>query len=290
MANRLKMAVQHTIITLARQGWSQRRIAAQLGPAVGLRSDPRRLLQPPRRAALDPAALLGGKRNRGPVRTVKWTTEAFEGNEPLYEGATVTGFCQLCNVKQPVKLRTWFLCDICDRVARSIGRNHVAENAILAFWRELIQARHPHLIIEQNDLSALRPRRRTDSSGEGPLDFLVRDTRSGAVVLGIENKTGRSASPTAAVPVPIHAHVETDEGNLDAFRLAACAAADWVVRRDDAALRTLAVSLAVFAAQWGRRRVNDDRVAAILKRLRPGSRSKSPLSPTLILKHPCLIL
>jgi len=31
MANRLKMAVQHTIITLARQGWSQRRIAAQLG-------------------------------------------------------------------------------------------------------------------------------------------------------------------------------------------------------------------------------------------------------------------
>lgn len=31
MANRLKMAVQHTIITLAQQGWSKRRIARQLG-------------------------------------------------------------------------------------------------------------------------------------------------------------------------------------------------------------------------------------------------------------------
>jgi len=31
MANRLKMAVQHTIITLVRQGWSYRRIATELG-------------------------------------------------------------------------------------------------------------------------------------------------------------------------------------------------------------------------------------------------------------------
>ncbi|HEY3243878.1 MAG TPA: helix-turn-helix domain-containing protein, partial [Phycisphaerae bacterium] len=31
MANRLKMAVQQTIITLAGQGWSYRRIAACLG-------------------------------------------------------------------------------------------------------------------------------------------------------------------------------------------------------------------------------------------------------------------
>lgn len=123
----------------------------------------------------------------------KWTTEAFAGNKPLYEGEVISGYCQLCNVKQAVRLRTWFLCDICDRVARSIGRNHVAERAILDFWRDQIQTRHPHLVIEQNDPSALRPRRNTDASGEGPLDFLVRDTRSGAVILGIENKTGRSA-------------------------------------------------------------------------------------------------
>ncbi len=63
----------------------------------------------------------------------KWTSEAFAGNQPLYEGDRVNGYCQLCNVKQVVRLHTWFLCDICDRVARSIGRNHVAEQAILDF-------------------------------------------------------------------------------------------------------------------------------------------------------------
>lgn len=123
----------------------------------------------------------------------KWTNEAFAGNKPLYEGDQVNGYCQLCNVRQVVRLHTWFLCDICDRVARSIGRNHVAEQAILDFWRKSVQSRFPYLVIEQNDPSALRPRRTTDATGEGPLDFLVRDTRSRAVVLGIENKTGRSS-------------------------------------------------------------------------------------------------
>jgi len=123
----------------------------------------------------------------------KWTSEAFAGNQPLYEGDRVNGYCQLCNVKQVVRLHTWFLCDICDRVARSIGRNHVAEQAILDFWRGSVQSMYPHLVIEQNDPSALRPRRNTDATGEGPLDFLVRDTRSGAVVFGVENKTGRSS-------------------------------------------------------------------------------------------------
>ena len=37
------------------------------------------------------------------------------------------------------------------------------------------------------------PRRDTDVSAEGPIDFLVTDTQSSRVVLGIENKTGRSA-------------------------------------------------------------------------------------------------
>jgi hypothetical protein len=87
----------------------------------------------------------------------------------------------------------------------------------------------------------------------------------------------RQPDPTAAVPVPIYAHIETDEGALDAFRLAACAAADWVATAEEGALRNLAISLAVFSAQWSRKSVNGARVAAIMKRLRPGARAKSPL-------------
>lgn len=123
----------------------------------------------------------------------KWTSDAFGGNEPLYQGEFLDGYCQLCNIKQTVKLRTWFLCDICDRVARSIGRNHVAERSILDFWHEKVEPRYPHLVIQQNDPSSLRPRRSTDLTGEGPLDFLIKDTRTGDIIFGVENKTGRSS-------------------------------------------------------------------------------------------------
>ena len=125
--------------------------------------------------------------------TNKWVTEAFARDQPLYTGESLLGYCVLCNRKREVNLRTWFLCDICDRVARSIGRNHEAEKAILKFWSSHVASRYPHLEIVQNDPSSLRPRRSTDETGRAPLDFLVRDRASGEVLFGIENKTGRSS-------------------------------------------------------------------------------------------------
>lgn len=122
-----------------------------------------------------------------------WTKGAFGGNAPLYTGEGIEGYCMLCNRVKKVRMRTWFLCDICARVAGSIGRNHVAEQAILDFWQKSVKPRYPHLELQQNDISALLPRRDTDVSAEGPIDFLVTDTHLGCVVLGIENKTGRSA-------------------------------------------------------------------------------------------------
>jgi hypothetical protein len=92
-----------------------------------------------------------------------------------------------------VRLRTWFLCDICHRVAGSIGRNHVAEQAILDFWEESVKQKFPSVRLVQNDPSALRPRRDTDRSGIAPLDFLAFDENTRRNVIGIENKTGRSS-------------------------------------------------------------------------------------------------
>lgn len=124
-----------------------------------------------------------------------WTEEAFANTRSLYDGEVVAGICMLCNERKPsVRLRTWFLCDICHRVAGSIGRNHVAEQAILDFWKGQVQSRFPFLEIFQNDKSSLRPRREdTSVTGEGPLDFLITDSRTGSVVFGIENKTGRGS-------------------------------------------------------------------------------------------------
>lgn len=124
----------------------------------------------------------------------RWSNEAFDGNQPLYVGEALNGYCQLCNVRaNGIRMRTWFLCDICCRVAGSIGRNHVAERAILDFWEEVIIPRYPNLILRQNDSSALRPKRATDLSAVAPIDFLAHDTASGQDVFGIENKTGRSS-------------------------------------------------------------------------------------------------
>lgn len=63
-----------------------------------------------------------------------WTKDAFDGNGSLYNGEKIKGYCLLCNQVREVRLRTWFLCDICHRVACAIGRNHVAEMAIVDFW------------------------------------------------------------------------------------------------------------------------------------------------------------
>ncbi len=123
----------------------------------------------------------------------KWTAEAFSGNAPLHSAESVDGYCLLCNQVNAVRMRTWFLCEVCNRVAASIGRNHVAELAIEAFWKENVQTRLPHLVLTRNDIAALRPRRRTDESATAPIDFLARDILVTVDLFGIENKTGRSS-------------------------------------------------------------------------------------------------
>lgn len=122
--------------------------------------------------------------------TERWTVGPFAGQRPDYEGEQLDGYCLLCNLERRVRLRSWFLCDICDRVAKSIGRNHVAERAIEQFWEREILPHHPTLRLKRNDVSELRRRDETATSGESEIDFLVCEGES--PVLAIENKTGRS--------------------------------------------------------------------------------------------------
>jgi len=87
----------------------------------------------------------------------------------------------------------------------------------------------------------------------------------------------RAPDPTSKVPLPIYARVESNESALDAFRLAACAATDWVRDRTEGNKQVLAVALAVFVTQWSRRKLTDARISTIAKRLGADSRAASPL-------------
>src|SRR4029077_10003256 len=118
--------------------------------------------------------------------SAKWAAEAFSGNAPLHSGEAVPGYCQLCNRVLRVRLRTWFLCEVCHRVAASIGRNHVAELAIIDFWDAEVRPRLPHLELVRNDVAPLRPRQPTAERGTAPIDFLARDASTKTNVFGIE--------------------------------------------------------------------------------------------------------
>jgi UvrD-like helicase family protein len=71
--------------------------------------------------------------------------------------------------------------------------------------------------------------------------------------------------------------VAADDGDLDTFRLAVCAAADWVRCKDGLTGGRLVAALAGFSASWSRRDITASKIDAIAKSLRPGGRSARPL-------------
>lgn len=45
---------------------------------------------------------------------------AFNDTAPAFEGPTFEGHCALCNQRRKdIRLRQWYLCGVCERVARS---------------------------------------------------------------------------------------------------------------------------------------------------------------------------
>lgn len=89
--------------------------------------------------------------------------------------------------------------------------------------------------------------------------------------------TLKNPGATVKVRIPIHAHVAADDGDLDTFRFAVCAGADWVRCKDGPTSNRLVVALAGFWASWARRDITVAKIEAIAKSLRPGGRSARPL-------------
>jgi hypothetical protein len=118
--------------------------------------------------------------------TDEWIDDAFAGGGPEWEGEKVTGYCIACNVRKEVRLRQWFLCAICERIARSIGRSIEAEREVADSWAKSAGSGWE---LRPVDPPRLRRPNTTAEVKVASLDFLV--SRKGKELVGIELKTGR---------------------------------------------------------------------------------------------------
>jgi len=123
----------------------------------------------------------------------RWEAEAFAQEAPAFIGNAVGGYCLNCNIDRgDVRLRQWFLCGTCERVARSIGRSVVAERYVEDRWRALVVPYVQSLRLESTDEPTLRRRERDASSTKrAEIDFVARDEDDTAI-FGFELKTGKS--------------------------------------------------------------------------------------------------
>lgn len=116
---------------------------------------------------------------------------AFGGAEPEYLGPPLDGYCLNCNMLLEVRLRQWFLCGMCDRVVRSIGRSVVSTRYVEAWWRAECQPLLPNMNLRMIDPPVLRARVRDPAAEKvSTVDFIGEE--NDVPVFGVELKTGRS--------------------------------------------------------------------------------------------------
>jgi len=119
---------------------------------------------------------------------------AFSGADPEYVGPSMAGHCSHCNKPcETIRIRQWFLCGVCDRVVRSIGRSIAADTYLLSWWEEKAAVRLPTLELTLTDPPELRPYSYARIETKvARVDFTCADTASGVDIFGLELKTGRS--------------------------------------------------------------------------------------------------
>ncbi len=124
---------------------------------------------------------------------IEFKNNAFRGTAPEYVGPPVRGYCLHCNrFFDNVRIRQWYLCGICYRVARSIGRSVVADDYLQQWWRREVQPHFPHLLLELTDPPEIRSYDPNEAhGGEAQVDFVCTDNQRGEPIFGIELKTGR---------------------------------------------------------------------------------------------------
>lgn len=117
----------------------------------------------------------------------------FGGAEPVYEGAELDGYCGSCNERQTVRMCQWFLCGVCARVTKSIGRGVIAARYITGFWNEFVAAYAPEIRLVETDPPLLNRRSRQPAAGEKNADLTALAGDPASPQFAIELKSGRSS-------------------------------------------------------------------------------------------------
>lgn len=143
---------------------------------------------------------------------------AFRGKTPEWVSEPIEGYCLYCNQQRDdIKIYQWYLCAICARVVKSIGRSVAANNYLLAWWNRHIQPQFPHLHLELVDDPELRPYDPNEAhNGPSQVDFICTDQNTGEPVFGIELKTGRGNVGGSSIGTKM-ARFQLDNSDCDAI-------------------------------------------------------------------------
>lgn len=121
---------------------------------------------------------------------VKFETQALHNAHPIFRIKIDEGefFCSNCNEKKVLSLYQWYICDVCDRVLRSIGRGLEADRGIIKWWNNAKNHVEYPLVLRETDPPQLEP---INGGGDGDdLDFKWMTDDSS--LFGAEIKTGRN--------------------------------------------------------------------------------------------------
>jgi hypothetical protein len=122
--------------------------------------------------------------------------KAFSGIAPEWVSReAVDGHCGHCNEPHTnLRLTQWFLCGVCERVLRSIGRGLASVKYVFDAWEAEELEAQTGLRLRETDPPQLRPRgRRSDLSRISQPDFTLFDYK-GYPIAGFELKSGKKAA------------------------------------------------------------------------------------------------
>lgn len=119
----------------------------------------------------------------------EFTNKAFWGQQPAYTGQTIQGYCLHCNRFLDVRMRQWFLCTVCVRVVRSIGRS-IEANATFQKWWQNNVPRELNLDLQLTDPPQLEPY--VSSTNRPPKADFECYGPDREILFAIEIKTGRN--------------------------------------------------------------------------------------------------
>jgi len=124
--------------------------------------------------------------------------KAFNNNQPVYtlpESSYIRGYCLYCGRDTNVRQHFYFLCEICERIVHSYGKELAARNFILSWWSSVRQQYglgDIELSVEDPVIPMTYAAHQKYKKQSTPKpDFVA--VKEGRVLFAIEMKAGRSS-------------------------------------------------------------------------------------------------